>query len=492
MKRILLIVTLITLGAFTLKAQNELDALRYSQQGIYGNARFAAMSGAFGALGGEFSALSYNPAGISMYQFNELSFSPSFNLNSTTSSSDLLNINDYKLGLNISTLGLVYTLPKNNSEWKRINVGIGWNQLASYDRNIRIERSNDQTSLADKILELAQGNQINDLDNFYTGPAFWTDLIDLENNSIDTTLDPIWYTYDNGNYISHINGSSSKRQAKHFRSTGYQNEVLFSFGGSYGEKLYIGASIGLPTINYNERSIYSEDTFTDTINGLSSFNYNEELSVYGNGLNIKIGGIMRVSEYVKLGGAIHSPTIYNIEETYSTSITTYFSNPNQEFTESSPYNYFTYELISPWKAIASGSIVYNKSIIISGDYEVVDYSFTRMNSETYLEWSDENNQNIKDNYTQATNIRIGAEFNVKPFIIRGGYALYGSPYIDKNFSRENFSVGAGVNNGNSFFDIAYVISEATDEHKLYSEDLITPTSIKHKDYNLIFTLGFRY
>ena len=115
-----------------------------------------------------------------------------------------------------------------------------------------------------------------------------------------------------------------------------------------------------------------------------------------------------------------------------------------------------------------------------------------MNSETYLEWSDENNQNIKDNYSQATNIRIGAEFNVKPFIIRGGYALYGSPYIDKNFSRENFSIGAGVNNGNSFFDIAYVISEATDEHKLYSEDLITPTSIKHKDYNLIFTLGFRY
>ena len=43
------------------------------------------MSGAFGSLGGEFSALSQNPAGIGMYQFSEFSLTPSFSLNSTTS-----------------------------------------------------------------------------------------------------------------------------------------------------------------------------------------------------------------------------------------------------------------------------------------------------------------------------------------------------------------------------------------------------------------------
>ena len=79
MKKIIIAITLIT-TAFALSAQNEVDALRYSQQDIFGNARFAAMSGAFGALGGEFSSLSYNPAGIGMYQSNELTFTPSFSL----------------------------------------------------------------------------------------------------------------------------------------------------------------------------------------------------------------------------------------------------------------------------------------------------------------------------------------------------------------------------------------------------------------------------
>ena len=66
------------------------------------------------------------------------------------------------------------------------------------------------------------------------------------------------------------------------------------------------------------------------------------------------------------------------------------------------------------------------------------------------------------------------------------------PEIEIIYSGGQLGTETASNNGNSFFDIAYVMSEATDEHKLYSEDLITPTSIKHKDYNLIFTLGFRY
>ena len=110
-----LIITLIA-TTFTLSAQNEIDALRYSQQDVFGNARFAGMSGAFGALGGEFSSLSYNPAGIGMYQFNEFTFTPSFSLHNSKSYFNS-SIDDDKMGLNISNLGLVYSLPKNNSSF---------------------------------------------------------------------------------------------------------------------------------------------------------------------------------------------------------------------------------------------------------------------------------------------------------------------------------------------------------------------------------------
>ena len=108
MKKALITITLIA-TTFTLSAQNEIDALRYSQQDVFGNARFAAMGGAFGALGGEFSSLSYNPAGIGMYQLNEFTFTPSFSLHNSKSYSNSSNIEGDKMGLNISNLGLVYS-----------------------------------------------------------------------------------------------------------------------------------------------------------------------------------------------------------------------------------------------------------------------------------------------------------------------------------------------------------------------------------------------
>ena len=165
MKKGLLAISIIALSSITLLAQNEIDALRFSQDAPLGTARFSAMSGAFGSLGGEFSALSLNPAGIGMYQFSEFSFTPSFNLNSNTSYYGN-KVTDYESGLKIGNIGLVFSSPRENSEWKRINFAIGWNQLANYDGNIRIQGENNTSSIADNILAISQGYTIDEL-NIY-------------------------------------------------------------------------------------------------------------------------------------------------------------------------------------------------------------------------------------------------------------------------------------------------------------------------------------
>ena len=465
-KRILVIALAIST---TLNAQNEVDALRYSTQENLGTARYSAMGGAFGSLGGEFSALSLNPAGIGMYQFSEFTFTPTFNLNSTKSYFNGTNTADYNTGLDIGNLGLVFTIPKGDTDWKRINIAIGWNQLTSYDRNIIIEGHNNTSSLADNILEYAQGNTIDNLNSFHGSPAFWSDLIDLENND---TING-WYANDNGSYISHVSSNSNKMQAKHIQTLGGENEFVFSAGGSYNEQLYIGASIGFPSINYYENTIYSEHSFEDTINGLNGFDYQEELTTYGNGMNLKVGAIFRVNESFKIGASVHSPTYYNIEETYSTLITTHFNEVS--YTEDSPVNYFEYKLQTPWKANLSASTILNKNILISGDYEIIDYSSVRMNSDSYR-FTDEN-EIISNLYQKTENIKIGAEMNIKPFILRTGYAKLGSAFANKDFSRENFSYGLGINNGGYYFDIAYVLSQGANEHLLYSEEYIAPTSL---------------
>ena len=71
MKRIY-VAALLSLSAATLWAQQEMDAYRYSPMDLNGTARSIGMGGAFGALGGDMSAMSHNPAGIAVYRSSEL------------------------------------------------------------------------------------------------------------------------------------------------------------------------------------------------------------------------------------------------------------------------------------------------------------------------------------------------------------------------------------------------------------------------------------
>ena len=61
-----------TFAVTTTQAQDINDAMRFAQDNQTGTARFSAMSGAFGALGGDFSAISVNPAGSSVFANNQV------------------------------------------------------------------------------------------------------------------------------------------------------------------------------------------------------------------------------------------------------------------------------------------------------------------------------------------------------------------------------------------------------------------------------------
>ena len=109
MKKRILSLILSTLSfSLALHAQNEVDALRYSQQTFGGTARYNAMGGAFGALGGDFSALSSNPAGMAIYRRSEISFSPSFFYQNITSNFKNNSFDDYKTKVNFGNAGVVF------------------------------------------------------------------------------------------------------------------------------------------------------------------------------------------------------------------------------------------------------------------------------------------------------------------------------------------------------------------------------------------------
>ena len=83
MKKFVLLLLLCTTAQTWAQGINQ--ALRYSMTQTNGSARFRAMSGAFGALGGDLSALNSNPAGSAVFSTNQ--FSASLNNQHTKNSS---------------------------------------------------------------------------------------------------------------------------------------------------------------------------------------------------------------------------------------------------------------------------------------------------------------------------------------------------------------------------------------------------------------------
>ena len=63
----LYILPVLLLSAFWGFSQTTADIVRFSQSTNFGTARSTAMSGAFGALGGDLSTFSTNPAGIGVF-----------------------------------------------------------------------------------------------------------------------------------------------------------------------------------------------------------------------------------------------------------------------------------------------------------------------------------------------------------------------------------------------------------------------------------------
>ena len=91
-------------------SQGVVDALKYSQQDIRGTARYMGMAGAFGALGGDITTLSQNPAGIGVYRNSDIA--ATIDLSNQVSSVNTAGnrMSDSKFNVSCNNFGFVWTV----------------------------------------------------------------------------------------------------------------------------------------------------------------------------------------------------------------------------------------------------------------------------------------------------------------------------------------------------------------------------------------------
>lgn len=487
MKKLWFISLACCLAGFT-HAQNEIDALRFSQLHFGGTARFNSMGGAFGALGGDFSSLSTNPAGIGVYRRSEITFTPSFTHHSTSSDYLGTTADDSRSNVNIGNFGWVSTYNSEKSTgWVAGSFGIGHNRLADFYSRSTIAGTNTTTSLLDVYQMEAQGVHFEDIEssglyNYGANLAWQTFLIDTFQGE--------------SNYITQIpvNGQEQNNQIE---TDGRIGETVISFGGNYENRLFLGGTIGISSIRYNRESKFTETLPAgDSTTFLTDFIVREKLRTRGNGYTLKFGAIYRLTDYLRIGGAIHSPTWMVLEDLYSTSMTANYSGGfGQEIAESGE-GLFEYRLRTPYRMSGSIAGIYKKYGIISADVEYVDYSTARLSERYTGEYDfDSENDVIQDAYQSAVNVRVGTEIRLMPISLRAGFAYQGSPYkesVENDGSVRSYSFGIGYRTADFFLDFGYVLRQQNEDYYPYNPTLTTAAKQDRIAQSYQVTLGLKY
>lgn len=505
----LILVFVIMLSLPFAHGQDITDALRYSQGEIKGSARFRAMGGAFGALGGDLSAVNINPAGSAIFNRSSASISlKNYNQNNDTNFFNSINEeSNSKVNLNQGGAAFVFNSRKENSRWKKFAFSIAYDTSKNYNNSWIANGTNTKNSIADYFLVNAQGLELGQIARFddetfseayseignANGFQYQQAFLGYESFIIEAFEDDD----TNTDYFSNI-APGDYDQIKQHTSSGNNGKMAFNLGAQYSDKLYFGLNLNSHFLNYN-RSTF----FTETNNNVGSIvnrvEFNNRLSTIGNGFSLQLGTIYKITKKFRTGLSYASPTWFSIEEENAQSIQTAWIDTNDNDSinirtiNPEIVNVFpAYRLQTPSKLTGSLAYIFGSQGLLSFDYSIKDYSNTKFKptSDSYFAAQ---NTLISNTLTMASTYRIGGEYKIKRVSLRGGYRFEESPYKDKIAIGDlsGYSLGLGYSFGNTTLDFAYDGSQQASANQLFNAGLTDTINFENTAHNFTLTLAFK-
>ncbi|MBT0607328.1 OmpP1/FadL family transporter [Aequorivita echinoideorum] len=492
---------------FFINAQGIGDALRYSTEQNVGTARFTALSGAMGALGGDLSAMSINPAGSAVFLNSNVTLSASlFDVENNSTYFNNRN-KSFSDDINLNQAGGVFVFDNFNEEsiWKKFTVGVNYNIYRNFDNRLYISGSGNN-SISNFFVQQAQGIPLNLLVTQQNESI--SELYDFLGQTQGTAAQNALLGYqgfifdpvdaDNPNnsaYVSNVaNGSFNQDYV--LLSEGYNGKFSINFGAQITDKFYIGVNLNTHTIDFQRSTLLLEDNSNlgSTVNNIA---FQNNLAVYGAGFSAQIGGIAKISDEFRVGLSLDTPTWYQISEETTQYLETQRTKDGQQILEiinPNVINVFEdYTLKTPGKVTASGAYIFGKSGLISFDYSYKDYSQIEFRPSNNTFFSDQNTI-IQNSLQGASTFKAGGEYRINQISLRGGFHYEQSPYQNEDILSNliGFSLGTGYNFGDYSFDLAYSRSEQERNQQLYSIGLTDSTKINTVYSNFIASLIFNF
>ncbi|MBC7448941.1 MAG: hypothetical protein H7330_12870 [Hymenobacteraceae bacterium] len=467
------------------------EALQFSQLQATGTTRTQSMGGAGSALGADLGSSVLNPANLGSYRRSEFSFTPGLQFNSTESTAGFAGqartsiASDGRNSFNIANLGVVITTRTDNgsSDWRSGAVGINFSRLATLSNRRTYALAGLDSSrslheyvlqdffLPDKgagIIEDVVENSNEEIVNNFADLAFNTKLLDFEKNAqgqyTGGTIIPKWY-------------QSTARQSETTELRGAVNQIDIGYGASYRDKLYVGGSLGIVTMRYQQTRTLTETLDaprTGRASEVASLSLRDGYETQGAGVNLRVGLVYRPNDVIRLGAAIQTPTFASglKEKAEATTLTAAYRQPYgpESVTSKSASivaSEFQYNLTTPFRATGGLTLIFKSAPqvaqavsadalagsgsvvggLISADIDYVNYGAARLsaidNDPVGANFSAANAA-IRTEYASAINYRVGAELRLGDFRVRGGYGRYGTPYQTAGRGGERTVIGGGV------------------------------------------------
>ncbi len=468
-----------------------------------GSARYISMGGAFGALGGDISAIIDNPAGSSVFlnteiggtvNYNNINYETVYFGNKSNRESELFNFDQF---------GAVFVFNKKNSEnpWTRISASINVNRIASFENQFTLNGLSTN-SIADYFLYYADGINFENI-QLYDDESI-AEVYRLLGNDIgfgaqqaflgyqSYIIDPLSNNPSEQSYISNIE-SSKNRHSLNVINNGFHRKTSFNFSGLYQNILHLGFNINQHRIDFinNQEFFEGEQDLNSFIYDVS---FDNKLVSYGEGFSLQFGTILKLNS-IRVGLSYDSPQWFEINDETIQKISSYRyesefeikENINPEITNVfSPYN-----IKIPSKVSASFAYILNERGLFSVEYSSQNLSNIYLSDEGTSSYLDEINLDVNNVFSPVNTFKVGGEYRFKKVNIRAGFynRSKNQNLIINNDQAVTF--GFGFNFRASAINFSFIQYNENKKIQLFSRGLIDSYDLNKKLSQVSISYNFK-
>lgn len=535
-------------GCGAASAQDIYKVEALSSTDLSGDARYVGMGGAMNALGANLSAMSSTPASAGLYRRSDISLTAGC-INSAYD--NVIQVGPSKTRASFDQMGFVYSCNLGNSTKMRFfNMGFNYKKGRNFKSYIGLNDIATPKFLdaAGVPLGMSQSWQFADLAIDLNDR--YLDLgneKDSENTTPSTLLAYDTWTIDavdaNGESVGDrdvkIAGyvpSYANRYNYHRAQWGGVEDYDFNLSFNVNERVYLGANIGLHSVNYHSALLYEEELYQNgNVHDTGLYTFYTDESLTGMGVDGKFGILVRPIEEspFRIGLTYTTPTAFDLESRSYGSIESPYEDVKGNSTSFADVDLTnSYRIRTPWKLDVNAATTIGNYFALDAEYQLTGYSsaavryedngghfaYHGFKTDKYLQ--EEINAYLRNVHT----FRLGLEGRLSDeFSLRAGYNYVSSPFDNKAYLNllldgssyyyalntdyvnlgptHRFTIGMGYHYKAFYLDAAYLFqTQAADVYAFHYNDTDRwsgvndlPAQSYHLNRSQLFvTMGFKF